>query len=276
MLLEQQTLSSIDQVVERNFLDFMISIVGYDILSEEDKQRANILGLVEINRPLITSLYLIARSRASDANKRSVNLRDLIAAANLSSIVPITSDTQAYSLEHAKREMYEALLNAKEDLKKRIRQAVLHVNDTHHKMEVANKNPSREESTQRLAQMITTLLSTVNSSFVRAATVSFTNLVNNAVMDQAQTTNSILGVKADQIRVYKVVKNDGRLCSWCSSFYQDKNGNPKIYTLAELAANGTNDGEPKSNWKPVIGSTHPRCRCQLHFLLPGEKLPKTS
>jgi hypothetical protein len=274
MLLEQRTLNDIDQAVERNFLDLMIAIVGYDILSDEDKQRAATLGLVQINRPLIESLYLIARSRASNADKRSVSLRDLIAAANLSSVMPITSDTQAYSVEHAKREMYEALLNAKEDLKKRTRQAVLHVNDTHQKMEVANKKPSKEESARRLLIMIGGLLETVSSSFTRAATVSVTNLVNNAVMDQALMSGSILGVKADQIRVYKVVKNDGRLCNWCSSFYQDKNGNPKIYTLAELAANGTNDGEPKSNWKPVVGSTHPRCRCQLHFLLPGENPPK--
>lgn len=275
MLLKQQTLNNIDQVIERNFLDFIISIVGYDILSDEDKQRAGTLGLVQINRPLVESLYLIARTRASESDRRPVKLRDLIAAANLSSVIPITSDTQAYSLEHAKREMYEALLNAKEDLKKRIRQAVLHVNDTHQKMEVAGEKPSKDESARRLLEMIAALMGTVNSSFIRAATVSVTNLVNNAVMDQAQTASSILGVKADQIRVYKIVKNDGKLCSWCSSFYQDTNGNPKIYTLAELAANGTNDGEPKSNWKPVIGSTHPRCRCQLHFLLPGEKPPKS-
>jgi len=274
MLLEQQTLNNIDQIVEKNFLDFMISMVGYDILSDEDKQRANALGLVQINRPLIESLYLIIRSRAGQTDKRPIKLRDLIAAANLSSVIPITSDTQAYSLEHAKREMYEALLNSKEDIKKRIRQSVLHVNDTHQKMEVAGEKPSKDESARRLIAMIGGLLSTVSSNFVRDATVSLTNLINNAVMDQAQTVGSILGIKADQIRVYKVVKNDGRLCDWCSSFYQDKNGNPKIYTLAELAANGTNDGKPKSEWKPVIGSTHPRCRCELHFLVPGQNPPK--
>ena len=274
MLLNQQALNSIDQIIERKFLDFMISMVGYDVLSDEDKQRANTLGLVQINRPLIESLYLIARARSSETDRRPIKLRDLIAAANLSSIMPITSDTQAYSLEHAKREMYEALLNAKEDLKKRIRQAVLHVNDTHQKMEVAGKAPSKEESSRRLLIMVAALIGVVTSSFVRSATVSFTNLINNAVMDEAQAKSLIAGVKPSEIRVYKLVKNDGRLCGWCSSFYQDKKGAPKIYTLAELAANGTNDGEPKSNWKPVIGSTHPRCRCQLHFLLPGEKPPK--
>lgn len=271
MLLEQKTLSKIDQSVERAFLDFAIMLIGYDVLSEEDKLKAAALGLVQINRPLVESLYTVARSRSVESQRKSVRLRDLVALAGLSSVLPITSDTQAYTVEHAKREFYDALINSKEELKKRIRQAALKTNDEHHKLQIANAPKAKETMILGFIALGAAILANVTTNFTRAATAGLTNLINNSAADEAETSSMILGVKKEDIRVYKRVKNDGRLCSWCSSFYTDKNGKPKVYSLQELAENGTNDGKPKSEWKPVVGSTHPRCRCQLHHLLPKEE-----
>lgn len=52
-------------------------------------------------------------------------------------------------------------------------------------------------------------------------------------------------------------------CEWCHHFYLNNDGTPKVYKLAELQNNGTNIGKPKQAWKPVLGPTHIRCRCQL-------------
>jgi len=43
---------------------------------------------------------------------------------------------------------------------------------------------------------------------------------------------------------------------------------PIVFKLSELSANGTNVGRKVADWKPVIGSVHPHCRCHLR------KIPK--
>jgi len=57
--------------------------------------------------------------------------------------------------------------------------------------------------------------------------------------------------------------NDGHLCIYCDHFYTAADGSPRVFTLSELQKNGSNEGKKKSQWKPTLDSTHPRCRCQL-------------
>lgn len=53
-------------------------------------------------------------------------------------------------------------------------------------------------------------------------------------------------------------------CDACKAAYLDENGNPKIFTAAELRANGVNNvGRKKAEWLPVYGVMHPWCRCEL-------------
>lgn len=60
-------------------------------------------------------------------------------------------------------------------------------------------------------------------------------------------------------------------CDHCRRFYVDSDGNPKIYLLSELRANGSNVGKKPRDWKPVVGSTHPHCACMLQVVPAGMK-----
>lgn len=277
MLLEQRFQDRIDQAIEEAYLSFLIMMVGYTVLSEEDKRKATAAGLVEINRPLIENLYLIARNRSNEEGRKAVPLRDLIATAGLSASLAVTTDAEAYSVEHAKREMYDTLQNSKEELKKRIRQGALRLNDAARLSQikdVATEADKKENLLNEFIAVVGGAVSLVTNNFTRGATVALTNLVGNAAVDEIRSKPNYSMYPDKTIRLYKRVVNDGRLCGWCSSFYQNKDGSPKVYTLEELLANGSNDGKPKSQWKPVIGSTHPRCRCQLHYLTPGQEDPR--
>lgn len=65
------------------------------------------------------------------------------------------------------------------------------------------------------------------------------------------------------IPVYKDVFQGA--CSSCVKLYLTAGVGsvPKIFTLKELEANGNNIGRRQKEWLPVIGPTHPYCRCQL-------------
>lgn len=52
-------------------------------------------------------------------------------------------------------------------------------------------------------------------------------------------------------------------CAHCKRLHLGPDGNPRIFKLSELAANGSNHGEKTANWSATIGPVHPHCQCQL-------------
>lgn len=65
--------------------------------------------------------------------------------------------------------------------------------------------------------------------------------------------------------VYKNVYEGA--CKYCVSAYLTAGigSEPRIFKLSKLKANGNNIGRKAKDFKPVIGSHHPNCRCTLHF-----------
>lgn len=68
-----------------------------------------------------------------------------------------------------------------------------------------------------------------------------------------------------EVQCYKDVY-DGA-CKYCIQLYLTGGigSEPKIFKLSQLKANGTNIGRNLKDLKPVVGSTHPSCRCTLHI-----------
>lgn len=74
--------------------------------------------------------------------------------------------------------------------------------------------------------------------------------------------------KGKPVRACKISAKN--CCKWCAKLWiDDKTGNPKIYDLAELEANGTNVGRKASEYLPTVGPSHPGCRCHLTIVPAG-------
>jgi hypothetical protein len=60
-------------------------------------------------------------------------------------------------------------------------------------------------------------------------------------------------------------------CKHCIRLYLSNGvgSAPKVFRLSELQANGSNVGRKVADWKPVVGPTHPFCRCTLGQRPPG-------
>jgi len=63
--------------------------------------------------------------------------------------------------------------------------------------------------------------------------------------------------------VYKLVFESA--CKHCLSLYTTKGwrSEPIVFKLSVLKGNGTNIGRKTADWKAIVGSTHPFCRCLL-------------
>ena len=62
---------------------------------------------------------------------------------------------------------------------------------------------------------------------------------------------------------------------YCDALYNGPDGQPRIFKLEVLEANGSNAGRNKASWMPVIGATHPHCRCTTHPIPAGHGFSET-
>jgi hypothetical protein len=73
---------------------------------------------------------------------------------------------------------------------------------------------------------------------------------------------------ADALVYKKVFKS---ACKKCIELYLTKgfDSQPILFKLSDLIDNGSNIGRKVSEWLPVVGPTHPWCRCMLVYVDPN-------
>lgn len=52
-------------------------------------------------------------------------------------------------------------------------------------------------------------------------------------------------------------------CQHCKRLYIGPDGQPRVFLLSDLEANGSNYGRKAADWLPVVPPMHPNCQCQL-------------
>ena len=66
-------------------------------------------------------------------------------------------------------------------------------------------------------------------------------------------------------------------CTYCLRLYTTSGsygGDVRVFYLSDLSANGNNFNTKRSDWKPIVGATHPFCACDLQRLPPYIRMPK--
>jgi len=74
-----------------------------------------------------------------------------------------------------------------------------------------------------------------------------------------------------EAKIYRQVY--AQACKHCIKLYltSGAGSEPILFTTEEIEANGDNIGRKSSEWLPVMGSTHPYCRCTWHRAIVGMK-----
>lgn len=82
-----------------------------------------------------------------------------------------------------------------------------------------------------------------------------------------------LHVNSDGIDSLVFRRASSDACLECKKLYSGRDGvTPKLFVLRELVGNGTNVGRKRSEWRPVVGSTHPWCHCSGVTRMPREEI----
>lgn len=95
--------------------------------------------------------------------------------------------------------------------------------------------------------------------------VAITVTKNNQLKGQAE---EVIGNYGSSAKVFK--RPSINCCKYCEEAYLEKGTKkPKIFTIEELIKNGTNYGRKAKDWKPVLGTMHPNCLCELGVVPEG-------
>ncbi len=283
MLIPKEVISRIDEIVERAYIDFTFDLLGEDFLTDEQKTMVESLGLIIGRKPLIELLYTLVRQRSSENYLTNRRLNDLLEEIIQTGVLPELPDAQQASVDNAKQKVSNHLEKTKSTIKTEIKEVILEQNEQFRQERLTDPVPSipvaqRQESKYEglIIAGITGALAGLTAAFVRDMTTTTTDIVNNAVLDSVASGSTPESVPGTPQLVYKKVVSDGSLCVYCNGFYTERDGTPKVYTLSELQAGGSNYGKPKSQWNPTLTATHPRCRCQLLHLPPRYLFKKGS
>ena len=101
--------------------------------------------------------------------------------------------------------------------------------------------------------------------------VAHTEMWDAKVRGEAQAIfngESPLSSKKGETKVFK--RPGPNACSKCKELYLEPDGiTPRIFTLSELQANGTNYGKKQRDWVATLGTVHPNCMCPLSVMPDG-------
>lgn len=275
MLVPRDLIDNLDAIIERTFTSFVFLLLGERFLTTQQKIEVESLGLLVGSRPLIELLYILVKGRTTPQYLKDQTLNQLLSQLAASGILPEPRTRNAATLTSAEETIKLALDEAKQRLKKSVKEAIIEVN-TSYKNELTNADTVVKQAEVKnshlntLLKIIggTALVAATYSAFRTGFTTAMTNLINETVVDDLVTTSAIAsssGIAQNpmDLLVYKQVVMDDRLSPECRKFHLNPDNTPRIYKLGTLIKNGTNIGKPRSQWKPVVGGTHANCRCVL-------------
>lgn len=250
----------IKNLIKLYSLNFLLSVVGSDFLSESElKFLENSLGKEKVNKykkeiPLLDKIYAFGKisQQIGIKNVNKITKKDLEKWLSENKI------NQNEELNKIKAQSYLDVLSKQFKIEKDLRQGIL------------NESNQKEFKMSNIVDYIKDKFE--DWSFIKP---SVTYVSESALNEgKAEEIKEQAG-KYDENDplVYKVPIFDEKLCSSCKKAYLDKNNIPKLFKLSELEANGTNIGKKQQDWLPIVPAHHPNCRCLLQYF---EQLPNTS
>lgn len=250
--------NKIKTLIKLYHLNFLFDVVGSDFLSEdemtflEDNLGKTKLDFTKI--PLLDKIFAFGQivQKVGFENANKITKKDLESWLKENKVKVNTQ------LEKIKAQAYLDVLSKQFQIEKDLRQGILNEsNKEEFKMsDIVDYIKGKFEDWSYLKQSI--------------AYVSESAL-NEGKVEEIKSQAGKEG-ESDPI-VYKVPIQDEKLCPNCRKAYLNSDGNPRLFRLSELVANGTNIGKKPNAWLPTLGMMHPHCRCLLQYF---EELPNTS
>lgn len=276
MIFTPNQVEELIQIIRSQHLIFGVRMSGKDIISTEDLELLNKYGVrpsqLEIDMPYVEQSFQFGRLAAALGNYQTKNVK--------------YADFKKFIQGGGHRELTD---HEKATLQSIKTQSFAAVKNLGGRVEGDLRNSITKEEIKRRAEYEKILreeLSTgvINRKSIGEITRDLGIRTGDWMRDlgrlvETESHNAFEEGRASEltekhgadVKVYKDVYLGA--CSSCVKAYLTGGigSQPIIFKLSTLIANGSNYGRKSAQYRPVLGSLHPRCRCTVHLYEEGTK-----
>lgn len=278
MVISKETIQKIKEIIERNYRNLTLSVLGNSVFTKQELDQMKKEGIdVTNDTSFLETVYNHNFINKEGDSKAPTSVQDMIGQQMAPGAKP-EGEAHDYAVEHANENAKQLLDKMKQDVSTRVEGFV---RNTYNKYKAnALQNLQRPDEADELIKegMVGEIKAKLRDAskdaardWKRIAVTEVSNAIGIASTDRIVANNQNKDLK--EVYVFRTVVNDAKTCKYCKSFYLDNDGSPKLYRLSTLLSNGSNYGKKTAEWRPVIQATHPNERCsQVIELPPGYKV----
>lgn len=260
MLLTPEQLQEIRKIIEDHHDAFVVNTIGSDTVPPEVLERLQELGLVDTKVESIRDSYIYGQLVAMLQSNKIANMGYNEFKQHLrKNPVPLSeAETHALHMAQQNAGQYckglgnrvnvatgDILIEADRALRARTEGII---------RDATALNIARRETVQKLKSDLGWATKDWARDWKRIAVTEKNNAMQLGVADYYRDEYG-----GDVLVARRPMPS---ACQHCKRLYLGPDGQPRIFKLSDLEANGTNVGRKASDWLPVAGSTHPWCQCQ--------------
>lgn len=260
MLLTDAQLHEIRQIIADYHNAFVVNVISPDVVEAGVLERLKALGLVNTKFNVIEDSYLMGQILAAVEDPKLAKLDySQFKAYVQRNPVPLTPmERRAVQIAQHQAAQYAVGLGKRVDLE--IGQTAL-TDDAElaRKMRDTIRTATAESLERReTAQQLKSKLGNATGDWARDwDRIAITEM---HTARQKGTADHYAKKYGPGVLVAKRPMPDA--CDHCKRLYLGPDGHPRIFKLSQLEANGTNVKKKAGDWRAVLGSVHPWCRCE--------------
>jgi len=274
-LFTPQQISDLLDLLNKQNLIFISSKLGYNYLTEEEREKLLKFGInpyhlyKESNDVTLMSFHFgLVSDFIGNKDSKDIKYNDLKEYFEKGQHIPLTA-IERNTIDSIKKQYLGDIKANNGQIFKDINN-IISTNEKNNRLayekvirDEVQKGILMKKTSSEIARDIARKTGDWSRNFKRIV-----DFISHTAFDEGRAA-SIADKYGDDALVYKSVHTGA--CIYCVKAYLTGGigSDPKIFKLSQLKVNGNNIGRKASEFKPVIGSHHPNCRCTLHYYNPN-------
>ncbi len=256
-LLTDEQLHAIREIIRRHHQAFVVNTIGIDAVPPEVLKELTDAGLINPEVTSIQDAYQFGQALAAGTNPAVANMKldEFKRWLRVNPIPLTTQERRSVQIAQHRAAQYAVGLGNRIDTSvgERIVQAdralAMQIRDTI-KTKTA-ENIARRETVKALASDLKWETKDWGRDWDRIAVTE-----KHTAMQQGVADNYANEHGPDVLVAKRPLPG---ACKHCLRLHLGSDGQPRIFPLSLLEANGSNYGRKAADWRPVVGSVHPNC-----------------
>lgn len=271
-VLTEKQIKEIADIIDRH-VEVMIHITSGD--GKPDKELLKKLGIPENAPDMIKNAFVLGKimKMMSDKELSKLSFEQLKDRARKMSLSPVEQSSLDYARNNAARYVTGLGNKIKDQITGQINnanaQSILEVVQREIIKDKVEQSILKQQIRSKLASELGHALNDWKRDWMRVANTETWNAkLHGEVMTILRGEAIYSNTKGGDTLVFRRPAPDA--CSHCKRLYLKRDGvTPKVFKLRDLISNGTNVGKKVNEWQPIVGTTHPHCRCPIAVLPEG-------